>query len=62
VRTFDLNNPQDARDWLAIWEERGLLTYDDHETSLTLTDERAVAVAKELFMKAKSYEPEGKVQ
>lgn len=49
-RTYDLNKPDDARDWLTILESDGNVVFDSDDTSQELTDDEAVEVALMVFM------------
>lgn len=50
---YDINNPDDARRYLADLERQGLLTYDSEvdESSEDLNDEDAIAIARKIFMR-----------
>ena len=50
THTFDLNNPSDCRQYLRIFENEGLLTFEDDQDSVeSLDDDSVLDVAKQIF-------------
>lgn len=51
TRTFDLNDPDDARDYLTTLEADGKLSFTGDDIAQELSDEEAVEVAETVFLR-----------
>lgn len=50
-RIFDLNDADDARDYLTTLESEGKLSFDGMDTAQELDDVDAIEVARTVFLK-----------
>lgn len=55
-KTFDLNKPNEARDYLTNLEEAGMFELDWNDSVALLTDEEVLAAARIAFMQLHSEE------
>lgn len=58
---LDLNTPEGAREYLSMWDEAGLLDFEEGGVQ-DLDDEEAMSVAKQIFLKGDDQMPTMVVQ